>query len=547
MRHDTPRSAEPDRPDTATGAADALPPSAEKPVAWRDLPRKDQLTITLARFSEPLVQTSLQAYMFYQFKWFDPALPDAAVASQAGILHDSFTAAQFATALLWGRVADSRRAGRKPVLLIGLLGAAASSLGFGFASSFWPALVFRTFGSMTNGNVGVMRTMISEIISEKRFQPRAFLLPMTFSIGVIVGPILGGVLSDPASSYPGLLGRVALLMRFPYALPNVVSALFLLAAAAAVWLGLEETLEPLRDDPPDVGLRLGRRLAALLRARLPTGPPRGYEAGRVSYSSTSSDLPAAAPPVKRPRRQRLPFGRIFTRNVSLTMLAHFLLAFHVGTFNSMWLVFLSTPVWDPASSRHPLRLPFAFTGGLGLQSQSVGLAMAVLGAIGISMQLFLYSGLSARLGALRAWRGALLFFPAAYFLMPYLSVVPSAAIWLAICAVLLIQVTGRTFTLPTQIILVNNCSPHPSVLGTVHGLGQSVSSAARTVGPLIGGVVYGLGLSRGVVGLIWWALSGIAVCACLASLLIREGDGHEIWLESGGEQREEEEAPLANR
>jgi hypothetical protein len=35
--------------------------AANGPVAWRDLPRKDQLAvITLARVSEPLVQTSLQ-------------------------------------------------------------------------------------------------------------------------------------------------------------------------------------------------------------------------------------------------------------------------------------------------------------------------------------------------------------------------------------------------------------------------------------------------------------------------------------------------------
>jgi hypothetical protein len=37
-----------------------------------------------------------------------------------------------------------------------------------------------------------MRTMISEIIKEKKFQSRAFLLlPMTFNVGVIIGPILG--------------------------------------------------------------------------------------------------------------------------------------------------------------------------------------------------------------------------------------------------------------------------------------------------------------------------------------------------------------------
>jgi MFS family permease len=68
-------------------------------------------------------------------------------------------AAQFLTAMAWGRVADSRRAGRKTVLLIGLLGTSLSCLGFGFSTTFWQALVFRTLGGSTNGNIGVMRTM----------------------------------------------------------------------------------------------------------------------------------------------------------------------------------------------------------------------------------------------------------------------------------------------------------------------------------------------------------------------------------------------------
>jgi hypothetical protein len=56
-------------------------------VSWRDLPRKDQLcVITLARLSEPLVQTSIQSYMFYQLKWFDPTLSDAVISGQAGVL-----------------------------------------------------------------------------------------------------------------------------------------------------------------------------------------------------------------------------------------------------------------------------------------------------------------------------------------------------------------------------------------------------------------------------------------------------------------------------
>lgn len=141
----------------------------EKPVTWSSLPKKGQLAIlTLARLSEPLTQTSLQAYLFYQLKSFDPSLPDSKISAQSGILQGSFTAAQFITAVWWGRLADAEWMGRKRVLLIGLMGTCLSCVGFGFSRSFATAMVFRTLGGVLNSNVGVMRTLIAEIISEKK-------------------------------------------------------------------------------------------------------------------------------------------------------------------------------------------------------------------------------------------------------------------------------------------------------------------------------------------------------------------------------------------
>ena len=170
------------------------------PVSWRDLPKKSQLAVlTLARLSEPLTQTSLQAYMFYQLQSFDPSLPTSTISAQAGMLQSSFTAAQFVTAIMWGRMADAEWGGRKRVLLIGLAGTGISCVGFGFSRTFWQAMVFRTLGGSLNGNVGVMRTMISEIIEEKRFQSRAFLLlPMCFNIGTFGGMPLSSI-ADPES------------------------------------------------------------------------------------------------------------------------------------------------------------------------------------------------------------------------------------------------------------------------------------------------------------------------------------------------------------
>jgi MFS family permease len=60
--------------------------------------------------------------MFYQLKSFDKSLPDSTIAAQAGMMASSFTGAQFLTAMMWGRISDSDKGGRKLVLLIGLLG-----------------------------------------------------------------------------------------------------------------------------------------------------------------------------------------------------------------------------------------------------------------------------------------------------------------------------------------------------------------------------------------------------------------------------------------
>jgi hypothetical protein len=226
---------------------------------------------------------------------------------------------------------------------------------------------------------------------------------------------------------------------------------------------------------------------------------------------------------------------MFTRNVTFTLLAYWLISTHLGTFNSLWFVFLSTPVSDPKHPNPPdfkQKLPFIFTGGLGMPPRHIGFAMAMLGVIGISMQLFVYPRISDRFGTIKTWRFFLYCFPISYALVPFLSLIPSKTpppaetdgllIWITLCGLLFILVSGRTFALPAGTILVNNASPHPSILGTMHGIGQSLSTSGRAIGPAIGGAMYGLGLKKGVVGGVWWGLSALALLNCLASWFVFE-------------------------
>ena len=208
----------------------------------------------------------------------------------------------------------------------------------------------------------------------------------------------------------------------------------------------------------------------------------------------------------------------------------------VGTFNTLWLTFLSTPRFDPTNPSSPARhLPFAFSGGLALPPRTIGIALAAVGTMGITLQLLVYPRVNTKLGTLRSFRFFLVCFPIVYTAAPYLAIIPSLRdaplaasgfkTWLGIVGVLAVQVVGRTFALPATAILVNNSAPHTAVLGTVHGMAQSVSSLARTLGPILGGWGFGKGLKAGVVGAVWWVMAIVAVIGWVVSWRVREGNG----------------------
>ncbi|KAI1327042.1 major facilitator superfamily domain-containing protein [Xylariaceae sp. FL0255] len=548
-------------PERLDAEAQTPPKTAEKrlssgPVTWMSLPRKDQLAILfLSRLVDFLQVASLQAYVFYQLRSFDRSLTDAQVSSQAGLLQGAFTGAQVLTAFLWGKAADASWCGRKNVLIIGLFGTALSCIGFGFATNFWTAAFWRAAGGGINGTVGIIRTMISEITVERKYQSRAFLiLPISYSVAATLGPLMGGVLADPVLTMPGLFGESAIfgfdwVFKYPYALPSFVNFVTLSLTGFLVLFALEETSIK-RKNKPDYGLYIARRVKAkILRQpfvdntyfqlnslNIPDSPPT---------TVTTEKVVALAPPLPIRARRTLPFKHVWTRNVIFTLITEALFDFQLGAFTNIWTLFLSSPRSTPEETAMR-QLPWKFAGGLGMPAATVGFATSILGILGMALQIFAYPPVHARLGTLRGFRYFMGLFPVAYFLAPYLVVLPSATlypapasgyiIWIFMTVVQTFQVMARTVTLPASIILLNNCSPHPSVLGLVHGLGQSVSAGFRTVGPVVGGWWYGASLESGIVGGSWWAVAGVAALGCASSFLIYEGSGHEIILE--GEEDE---------
>ncbi|KAM5341207.1 hypothetical protein ACJ41O_015316 [Fusarium nematophilum] len=468
----------------------------------------------LARLAEPLSERSLTSYLFYQLRWFDPSLEASKIAEQAGYLTAIFAAAQCATSLWWGRAADSPRLGRKRVLIVGLLGSAMSALGMGFSKSLYFAFFFRFLAGALNGNIGVLRTMVSEVILDKRYQSRAFLLlPMCFNVGVILGPLMSGFLAEPVTSLPSIFGPgsifggakgVQWMMEFPYALPNLVCAIILSSAALLVLLGLEET-HPVRRYKTDRGRQLGRLLVYKIL---------GKGGNEDSYTLVIQDDPSEQPveddaQQTPPDKERPPMRAIFTKNACLTLLQHFLQTLHVSAFNAAFFVLLPSP-----KSKHgSINLPFRFTGGLGLSSRKVALVNTIIGTVGIPVQILLYPRLSTCLGVLASYRAFLPLSIVVYCLVPYLALIPdtSALVWVSLVILLSLHTLSRVFVTPATMMLINDSAPSPSLLGTMHGFASSVSSGARIIGPTLGGAALAWGLANNIVGIPFWGLAFIAL------------------------------------
>ena len=160
-----------------------------------------------------------------------------------------------------------------------------------------------------------------------------------------------------------------------------------------------------------------------------------------------------------------------------------------------------------------------------MEPQSIGLALTIIGFVGIALQFLIYPRVNGRLGNIQCFRIFCTAFPIAYGLTPFLAIISSGNsinIWAYISLILIIHTIGRIFVLPATIILLNNCAPDASMLGMIHGLGQTTSALFRTLGPIYAGFLLGSSLEIGVIGAVWWILAATSIFGWISSFFIWE-------------------------
>ena len=151
--------------------------------------------------------------------------PKNEVSTWVGFATAAYSICQCVMGIPWGITSDYL--GRKPVIIAGFVCTMLSALMFGFSQSLGMAILARAFTGLGNGNVGIMRTMVAEMVPERELQPRAFsIMPLVWTIGSIFGPIFGGALANPVKYHPDIFGDSAFFKKYPFALPNLAGCVF---------------------------------------------------------------------------------------------------------------------------------------------------------------------------------------------------------------------------------------------------------------------------------------------------------------------------------
>ena len=119
-----------------------------------------------------------------------------------GLLVSSYAAAQLVGAPLLGRLSD--RYGRRPILLVSVLGTFIGFVMLAVGGSLWVLFASRILDGLTGGNLTVAQAYIADSTDSRNRAQGFGLLGAAFGLGFILGPVTGGFLSQWGYAVPAL-------------------------------------------------------------------------------------------------------------------------------------------------------------------------------------------------------------------------------------------------------------------------------------------------------------------------------------------------------
>lgn len=139
---------------------------------------------------------------------------------QLGLLVGIYSLIQVICSPLFGKLSD--RVGRKPVLLVSVLGTAIGFFVLGAANTLWMLFLGRIIDGASGGNIATAQACIADVTTPENRSKAMGLIGAAFGLGFVFGPAIGGVLGKYSLSLPfyfagglSLLNLAFIALRLP--------------------------------------------------------------------------------------------------------------------------------------------------------------------------------------------------------------------------------------------------------------------------------------------------------------------------------------------
>jgi len=412
-----------------------------------------------------------------------------------GMMVSLFFLTQALTVLHWSRLSD--HVGRKPVTLVGLFGLSISMYCFGLSRTFWGLTTSRCLNGALNGNIGVMKSMIAEITDSTNIAQAYAYMPIAWSSGSTLGPIIGGSLSRPAERFPHLFGTSEFLKKYPYFLPCAIPATFTAIAWVVTLLFMKETVQ----NPVSWSTLFG------------FGKRKGDLDDKIISDINNPVYPGCG------QDKPLCLKKLLSSRVLIAGGNYATLSLVDIAFRAILPVFFSTST---------------SLGGLGLSPSTIGNVLSVMGVLNGVCQVFFFAKVHNYLGSKKTfvW-GTMTAFPvmAAFPVMSCFAkhYGVGKAVW-AVVAFQVVMSVGMGMAYGAVFIFIAVASPNRASLGATNGICQMIVSVMRAVGPAATNSIFSLTLEKGYLGgylVYYFLLSLVGFALMAASLLPRK-----LWTQS---------------
>lgn len=136
------------------------------------------------------------------------------------VLFATFSLFAFMSAPMLGAISD--RVGRRPMLIVSMLSSAIGWFVFAGAQSLWMLFLGRIIDGAAAGNFTLAQSYIVDISRDERERTTNLgMVGAVFGVGFILGPLLGGILSNVSHAFPFAMAGVLAAL-------NAIGAFFLL-------------------------------------------------------------------------------------------------------------------------------------------------------------------------------------------------------------------------------------------------------------------------------------------------------------------------------